>query len=221
MNSIGALISQKRKENRITQKQLADLLHLTPSAISKWENDVAVPHISQFPQIAEALQIPVAELYALTIGDFRYQEVIGVDAPVSEEESPDVTKETITKRQANYKRKVVIFTGIAILVGLLCGIAVFVSKSFNSQPTLKIVDDYYGDQYEYYGHRDIYYIIIEYSGKLSEEFLQSYEKELRAQYSDKFEEASMIIVKLYNNRSKFDSNKDPDMKFVLLPLNKE
>ena len=208
MNTIGELISKKRKEKRLTQKELADLLHLTPSAISKWENDIAVPHISQFPQIAEALQIPVAELYAFTIEDFRYQENVQ-DCETAETSS-------IHKR-----KRLIIIIGIIVLAFLLLGIAIFIANSFSQQPTVTIVDDYYSDKYEHYGYRDIYYVIIEYKGELSEEFLQNYEREIRAQYSDKFEEANLIIVKLYESSAKFDSNADPDMKFILLPQNKE
>lgn len=33
----GVLVKQLRKEKEMTQKQLADLLHITDRAVSKWE----------------------------------------------------------------------------------------------------------------------------------------------------------------------------------------
>ncbi len=38
--SIGTNIKKLRRERDITQEQLAELLHLTPSAVSQWETDV-------------------------------------------------------------------------------------------------------------------------------------------------------------------------------------
>ena len=38
---IGNFISKVRKEKNITQEQLADKLHITNRAISKWENGIS------------------------------------------------------------------------------------------------------------------------------------------------------------------------------------
>lgn len=37
----GALIARRRKEKGLTQKQLADLLHLSDRTVSKWERGVS------------------------------------------------------------------------------------------------------------------------------------------------------------------------------------
>ena len=232
MNSIGELILQKRKENRITQKQLADLLHLTPSAISKWENDVAVPHISQFPQIAEVLKIPVEELYSLTIGDFRY---VTIDGDVSTTESLErnelecrqitqaescssnlLTDSIDTSHKNNHKLATII-----LLIAAFALIGIFIISSFTrgtiTEPIVTIVDEYFCDDEPYFDHTDIYYVIIEYDGTLTDEFLQSYEPLMREKYSDKFTEASIILIYFYDNYSGFESNVPPEMKLVLLP----
>ncbi len=39
--SIGTNIKRLRRERDITQEQLAEFLHLTPSAISQWETEVS------------------------------------------------------------------------------------------------------------------------------------------------------------------------------------
>ena len=44
--SFGSTIKRLRKEKGYTQDQLANLLCVTPQAISRWENNSAVPDIS-------------------------------------------------------------------------------------------------------------------------------------------------------------------------------
>lgn len=219
MNSIGELILQKRKENRITQKQLADLLHLTPSAISKWENDVAVPHISQFPQIAEVLKIPVEELYSLTIGDFRY-----TIPSTSEPEIKDTTHEALastyeieTRSSSNKSKKCGIhFWVIIVLMILLVSVFMFANRNAK-EPVFKVVDEYFSTEMPYFNHTDVYYVIVEFEGNLTEEYLQAYEPELRSTYEDKFHQATVILIQFYDSYEGFNSNSTPDMKLVLLP----
>lgn len=50
--SIGSTIKKLRHENDMTQEQLAELLGLTPAAISGWECDRNSPDISQIPQLS-------------------------------------------------------------------------------------------------------------------------------------------------------------------------
>ena len=59
---INELIQQKRKAKNLTQQELADILFLSPKTISKWETGRGLPESSIMPDIAEALDIPPAEL---------------------------------------------------------------------------------------------------------------------------------------------------------------
>ena len=43
----GSFIKELRKEKDMTQKQLADRLHITDRAVSKWERGVCAPDISR------------------------------------------------------------------------------------------------------------------------------------------------------------------------------
>lgn len=60
---LGAFIADLRKEKGITQAQLADLLHLTPKAVSKWERGLGYPDITTLEPLAEALGISISELF--------------------------------------------------------------------------------------------------------------------------------------------------------------
>lgn len=60
--SMGEIISTLRKENGMTQKQLADMLNITDKAVSKWERDIAWPDTQTIPKLAEILGVSVEEL---------------------------------------------------------------------------------------------------------------------------------------------------------------
>lgn len=62
METIGTRIAQLRKEKQMKQDDLAQLLGVSPQAVSKWENDQTCPDISLLPGLAKALGVTVDEL---------------------------------------------------------------------------------------------------------------------------------------------------------------
>ena len=60
----GAFIRELRKEKGLTQKDLAEQLHITDRAVSKWERGLCAPDLSTLEPLAEILEITVAELIA-------------------------------------------------------------------------------------------------------------------------------------------------------------
>lgn len=62
-NSFGAYIRKKRLEAGMTQKELAGLLFLTESTISKWERGLSYPDVSMVTAICAALHITEHEFF--------------------------------------------------------------------------------------------------------------------------------------------------------------
>ncbi len=58
----GKFISEKRKAINLTQKELADKLHITDKAVSKWERGLSFPDISILIPLAEILNISLYDL---------------------------------------------------------------------------------------------------------------------------------------------------------------
>ena len=56
------MISSLRKENKMTQLELADKMGVTDKAVSKWERDLSFPDINSIPKLAEIFGISVDEL---------------------------------------------------------------------------------------------------------------------------------------------------------------
>ena len=59
---IGKFISTLRKEQNLTQAELAAKLGVTDRAISKWENGRGLPDLSLVVPLSEALNISINEL---------------------------------------------------------------------------------------------------------------------------------------------------------------
>lgn len=56
--SLGERIKEKRKENRLTQKKLADLLGgIDDSTISKWESNIYEPDATTIKRLSEILSV--------------------------------------------------------------------------------------------------------------------------------------------------------------------
>lgn len=60
--TLGNRITMLRKEKELKQDQLAEMLNISPQAISKWENNQTCPDISLLPQLAKILGVTVDEL---------------------------------------------------------------------------------------------------------------------------------------------------------------
>ena len=60
--TIGSLILALRKANGMTQKDLAERLHVSDKAVSRWERDESAPDLSLIPMIAEIFNITCDEL---------------------------------------------------------------------------------------------------------------------------------------------------------------
>ena len=59
---LGRFIAQRRKERNMTQRELAEALHVTDKAVSKWERGAGCPDISLLEPLAEALELSVDQL---------------------------------------------------------------------------------------------------------------------------------------------------------------
>ena len=58
----GAVIKRLRESKKMTQEDLADRIHVSSKAVSKWETGAGFPDISLLEPLAEALGISVIEL---------------------------------------------------------------------------------------------------------------------------------------------------------------
>ena len=74
--SFGLFLKEKRQEKNLTQKQLAEIMFVSESAVSKWEKDVAHPDITLLPKLAETLGVTEHELITASIDNESRKEKV-------------------------------------------------------------------------------------------------------------------------------------------------
>ena len=60
----GAMIKRLREAKKMTQAELAERIHVTDKAVSKWETGRGLPDISLVEALAKALGVSVIELFS-------------------------------------------------------------------------------------------------------------------------------------------------------------
>ena len=71
---VGKLILRLRKEKNMTQKDLADRMHLSDRTISKWERGLGCPDVSLLNELSQILGINVDKILN---GDLTYNDPVG------------------------------------------------------------------------------------------------------------------------------------------------
>ena len=60
--TLGTMIAELRKQQGMTQLELAEKMGVTDKAVSKWERDLSCPDIHSLPNLAAFLGVSVEEL---------------------------------------------------------------------------------------------------------------------------------------------------------------
>ena len=107
---IGKFIAQQRKEQSMTQRQLADILGISDKTVSKWETGNGLPEVSLMMPLCDSLKINVNELLSgERLTDFNYK-------MKAEENIMDLVNE-----RAESKKKIIL-SAIVCALTLLSGI---------------------------------------------------------------------------------------------------
>ena len=73
-SKIGTFIAALRGEHGLTQKELAQMLHISDKTVSKWETGRGLPDVSLMPPLCDVLGISINELLsAERLDETRYR----------------------------------------------------------------------------------------------------------------------------------------------------
>lgn len=130
---IGKFIASKRKEQGLTQLQLAEKLGITDHAVSKWETGKSLPDASLMPELCKLLKI--------TINDLLCGEVVSVE---NYNEKAEKALLEMVKKEEMQNKKLMMYENVigfgstlSFLIQVL--VAVFFVKNTTAQILLFIL----------------------------------------------------------------------------------
>lgn len=211
-NKFGNFLCELRKENNLTQKDLAELIHVSSSTISKWEKGIVKPDVGLYDELAEALKVSSVELF--------YCKRLDEDStPQHLEAMTDTMKELVQdNRKRNkkvfYQNIVACILAILLAVSLVCNVYQYYTLS----PHMVIVDEYYGDAPEKFPYEKVYYVAVEYEGRMTVEAAKNFPEQIRIHYKHHFAEAEAIIVTYYSKYKGRDFFDDYNKISIMLPV---
>lgn len=124
---LGRFIAQRRKELNLTQRELAEALHVTDKAVSKWERGLSYPDVTLLEPLAEALSVSIGELLHCRVPTAEERE-----QPMTEEKRKEtvqtdeslqavveISKDTVQRKRRDIRRLIaalVVVVAAALIV---------------------------------------------------------------------------------------------------------
>ena len=118
---IGLFIKELRKEKNQTQRELAEKIHVTDKAVSKWERGLSIPDVAILPDLAKELDISIHELLQGERNTSERIETVQAETLLAD------TVRTVNVAQ---KKKVRIWKSVLFIQGILFLILLIWGKDF-------------------------------------------------------------------------------------------
>lgn len=123
--TIGSRIAMLRKQKKLTQMELAQMIHVSPKTVSKWENDYGLPDLLTVPLLAEVLDVDADYLLA---GRSKVPSAFMPDPPRKTlsvaEGKPDPNVYKLALYQVTHNQLsvwIMLFNVLTIVLALICG----------------------------------------------------------------------------------------------------
>ena len=188
----GILLTTLRKKNGISQKEMAERLSVSTSAVSKWEHGKNLPDMTMLGSIAETLQVSCDEL-------------LNPEKTLERLANPEPQKEALSKKKQRRIVKIVVLVGILVIAaGLLLGYMVK-----HREPTFQQIGTRYIDDPDWGYTYEISYVV---KGEVTGRSINKYLDEVRNEMD--WEELGTNVVKTsyYRNREDALAWKETDMR---------
>lgn len=126
---IGKFIQEKRKEQKLTQSDLAEKLNISNRAISKWENGICLPDAGNMPELCKMLNISINDLFSGEV----------VDMKDNEKKLEENLLEMVKIKEQRDKELLTLEIFIAVIVSAIMFACIFIASFVNMENWLRIV----------------------------------------------------------------------------------
>ena len=188
----GILITTLRKKNGISQKEMAERLSVSTSAVSKWEHGKNLPDMTMLGSIAETLQVSCDEL-------------LNPEKTLERLANPEQQKEALPKKKHTRVVKIAVLVGILVIAaGLLLGYMVK-----HREPTFQQIGTRYIDDPDWGYTYEISYVV---KGEVTGRSINEYLEEVRNEMDREELGTNVVKTSYYRNREDALAWKETDMR---------
>lgn len=188
----GILITTLRKKNGISQKEMAERLSVSTSAVSKWEHGKNLPDMTMLGSIAETLQVSCDEL-------------LNPEKTLERLANPEPQKEALPKKKHTRVVKIAVLVGILVIAaGLLLGYMVK-----HREPTFQQIGTRYIDDPNWGYTYEISYVV---KGEVTGRSINEYLDEVRNEMDREELGTNVVKTSYYRNKEDALAWKETDMR---------
>ena len=188
----GILLTTLRKKNGISQKEMAERLSVSTSAVSKWEHGKNLPDMTMLGSIAETLQVSCDEL-------------LNPEKTLERLANPEQQKEALPKKKHTRVVKIAVLVGILVIAaGILLGYMIKHREPVYQQIGTRYIDDPdWGYTYE------ISYVV---KGEVTGRSINEYLEEVRNEMDREELGTNVVKTSYYRNKEDALAWKETDMR---------
>ena len=188
----GILLTTLRKKNGISQKEMAERLSVSTSAVSKWEHGKNLPDMTMLGSIAKTLQVSCDEL-------------LNPEKTLERLANPEPQKEALSKKKHRRIVKIVVLLGILVIAaGLLLGYMVK-----HREPTFQQIGTRYIDDPDWGYTYEISYVV---KGEVTGRSINEYLEEVRNEMDREELGTNVVKTSYYRNKEDALAWKETDMR---------
>ena len=188
----GILLTTLRKKNGISQKEMAERLSVSTSAVSKWEHGKNLPDMTMLGSIAETLQVSCDEL-------------LNPEKTLERLANSEPQKEALPKKKHTRVVKIAVLVGILVIAaGFLLGYMVK-----HREPTFQQIGTRYIDDPDWGYTYEISYVV---KGEVTGRSINEYLEEVRNEMDREELGTNVVKTSYYRNKEDALAWKETDMR---------
>ena len=201
--AFGILLMTLRKEKGLSQKEMAEKLSVSTSAVSKWEHGKNLPDMTMLSSIADILQVSCDELHnpQKALEKLADPELKRKDVEERDKENKDKTRKNKEVGAELRKRKYSRIVRISLMMGIVAivlGMFLIHRMTGNREPIFQQIGTRYIDDPSW---GRVYEIAVVVNKKIDSELMSTYMGEVKNRMKEKQDlETDIIKITYYQKK---------------------